>query len=216
MKKLLNVVFENRSEPFKIIEEDKENIKIMFLKTGSIKVVKRGRQLKYIKDFYNPMHFGKGFIGEGQYSEKEHTKVYDTWRNMLKRCYDTTSHKYKFYGEKGVFVSEKWLNFQNFAKETIEMQNAYKEGYQLDKDIKIKGNLEYSLEKCLFVKAEDNLKQSMREQKLKVIHLETKNELIFDSISEAARQLNLQTANINKVLRGVRKHHKNFSFERVE
>ena len=57
---------------------------------------------------------------------------------------------------------------------------------------------------------------SMRKQKIKVICLKTKKETFYDSISEAARQLNLQTANINKVLRGIRKHHKNFSFERVE
>lgn len=216
MKKLLNMVFENRSEPFKVIEENKETIKIIFLKTNATKTVRRGRQLRYIKDFYNPMHFEKGFIGEGIYSEKENPKIYDTWRNMLKRCYDVKSIKYKFYGEKGVFVSERWLNFQNFAKDTKQMKNSYIEGYQLDKDIKIKGNLEYCMEKCSFVKAEENLKESMREQKIKVICLKTKKETFYDSISEAARQLNLQTANINKVLRGIRKHHKNFSFERVE
>ena len=216
MKKLLNMVFENKNEPFKIIEENKETIKIIFLKTNSIRIIKRGRQNRYVKDLCNPMHFKKGFIGEGEYSEKKHTQVYDTWRNMLKRCYDAKNYKYKFYGEKGVFVCERWLNFQNFAKDTLNMENSYKKGFQLDKDIKEKGNLEYSLEKCMFVKAEENLKESMKEQKLKVIHIETKKELLFDSISEAARQLNLQTANINKVLRGIRKHHKNFSFERVE
>ena len=216
MKKLLNVVFENRSEPFKVIEENKETIKIIFLKTNYIRIVARGRELRYIKDFFNPLHCGKGYIGEGSYSEKEHNQVYNTWRNMLKRCYDKKNHKYKFYGEKGVFVSERWLNFQNFAKDTIQMKNSYNEGYQLDKDIIVKGNLEYCLEKCIFVKAEENLKESMKEQKLKVICLKTKKETFYNSVSEAARALNLQTSNINKVLRGTRKHHKNFSFERVE
>lgn len=71
---------------------------------------------------------------------------------MLCRCY---SHKYQ---EKkptyiGCYVCEEWLSFSNF-KEWFD--NNYREGYQLDKDILVKGNKIYSPETCCFVPQEIN------------------------------------------------------------
>ena len=44
-----------------------------------------------IKCVYERCVFGVGYLGEGKYNSCENgktTKCYDTWYNMLKRCYD--------------------------------------------------------------------------------------------------------------------------------
>lgn len=42
------------------------------------------------------------------------TKIYSVWSNMKNRCYNQSYHKYKYWGGRGIKVSEKWLNFVNF------------------------------------------------------------------------------------------------------
>ena len=54
---------------------------------------------------------------------------------------------------KDVTVCEEWHNFQNFAK---WFEDNYVEGFELDKDILVKGNKIYSPETCCFVPKEIN------------------------------------------------------------
>ena len=99
---------------------------------------------------------GIGYLGEGKYKVLENgkkTKVYDTWHNMLERCY---SEKYPTY--KDCEVCEEWHNFQNLGKWCEE--NYYEvEGQRmnLDKDILVKHNKIYSPETCIFVPQAINL-----------------------------------------------------------
>ena len=107
-----------------------------------------------IKCPYEPRFYRKGFIGEGQYRityNKKQTKCYNTWCNMLKRCYSEEYHKKK-PTYRDCKVCDEWLNFQNFAKWYEE--NYYKianEEMHLDKDILYKGNKLYSPNTCVFV-----------------------------------------------------------------
>ena len=95
-----------------------------------------------------------GFLGEGKYNTKENgkkTKCYQTWFNMLIRCYDD-EYKNKKTTYKDATVCEEWHNFQNFAKWYEENYYGVKdEEMQLDKDILIKGNKIYSPQTCVFV-----------------------------------------------------------------
>lgn len=79
-------------------------------------------------------------------------KSYSCWKAMLQRCYDEKfRNKWQSYAE--VVVCEEWLNYQNFA--TWYTAN-YIEGWQLDKDIKSKGNKIYSPNTCMFVPKDIN------------------------------------------------------------
>lgn len=72
---------------------------------------------------------------------------YQTWRNMLKRCYSTKSlERYPTY--KDCTVSKEWHTFSNF-KAWMEMQEW--EGLELDKDTITKGNKVYGPDTCVFV-----------------------------------------------------------------
>jgi hypothetical protein len=74
-------------------------------------------------------------------------KYYETWKNMLQRCYDS-KYQAKEPTYVGCIVCEEWLTFSNF-KEWMETQDW--EGKCLDKDILIQGNKIYSPETCIFV-----------------------------------------------------------------
>lgn len=85
--------------------------------------------------------------------------LYRLLRTMKSRCYYVDDDHYPFYGAKGVTICDEWLNdfisFYNWC-----MENGYKRGLQIDKDIKAKElgvepNL-YSPERCMFVTSKEN------------------------------------------------------------
>lgn len=78
------------------------------------------------------------------------TPSYQAWCSMLQRCYST-----KYQNRKDTYVGcsvcEEWLIFSNFKRWFDSDENGYKDGYQLDKDIIIKGNKVYSPSTCCIV-----------------------------------------------------------------
>lgn len=77
----------------------------------------------------------------------KHMLSYRYWRAMIQRCYDEKFLKnHNTYV--GCCVCDEWLFFSNFKK---WFDKNYVENYELDKDILVKGNKEYSPEKCCFV-----------------------------------------------------------------
>ena len=83
------------------------------------------------------------------------TKPYVLWREMLRRCYvDSIKERTPNYKECTVDVQfHKYSYFQDWCNKQIGFNN---EGWQLDKDILVKGNKLYSPETCCFVPKEIN------------------------------------------------------------
>jgi hypothetical protein len=49
------------------------------------------------------------------------TSIYMIWRNMRRRCYDKSYPDYKYYGERGITVCDRWRNsFDNFLQDMGE------------------------------------------------------------------------------------------------
>lgn len=112
-----------------------------------------------IRNPYAPTICGIGIIGN-KYSSvleddgKKHTLEYQTWINMLKRCYDEKSRdRNKSY--KDVSVCNEWKYFENFYEWYISQENyeilISTSKPNLDKDILCKGNKIYSPDKCTLV-----------------------------------------------------------------
>lgn len=77
------------------------------------------------------------------------TPLYKVWRSIKARCYNKKCKAYKDYGGRGVIMCEEWVkDFYSFYSWAIG--NGYKEGLQIDKDIKGNGLL-YSPTTCIFV-----------------------------------------------------------------
>jgi hypothetical protein len=108
-----------------------------------------------VKDSLKPLIFGVGFFGSGPYKARENGKLtvrYNTWADMLQRCYDPKWHEKK-PTYKGCSVVPAWHNYQLFSE---WFDKNYIEGFHLDKDIKVDGNKVYGPDTCLFVSLQDN------------------------------------------------------------
>jgi hypothetical protein len=76
------------------------------------------------------------------FSHKE--ALYETWRNMKRRCLDPKNKRYAHYGEKGVFVCEEWEKDYSKFREW-----AYANGYSKELTIdRINNNGNYEPANC--------------------------------------------------------------------
>lgn len=82
-------------------------------------------------------------------------RSYRVWHNLIDR---TLNPKVKeiMPTYRDVTICDEWLTYSNFKKWFDDVNNGYREGYQLDKDILIKGNKVYSPNTCCFVPPEIN------------------------------------------------------------
>lgn len=99
---------------------------------------------------------GVGILGFGKYKSKvgnAHSKSYQAWIDMLRRCYDEKRPFYFRYGGSGVTVCEEWKTYQNFAE---WYENNYIEDYAMDKDLIDYKSKTYSPETCTFIPTKVN------------------------------------------------------------
>lgn len=71
---------------------------------------------------------------------------YNSWCNMLRRCYCSTSNNDPTYA--GCTVCEEWKYFSNFK---TWYDTNYIEGFHLDKDILVENNKVYSPDTCRYI-----------------------------------------------------------------
>lgn len=109
---------------------------------------------------------------------KAHTRLYEIWSGMKKRCYNKNFEKYNHYGGRGVKVSEEWKeSFIAFEKWAIK--NGYNDNLTIDRS-DVNGNYEPS--NCTWI---PQTKQTLNTRKsIKITYKgQTKN------ASEWAREL---------------------------
>ena len=70
------------------------------------------------------------------------------WRRMMDRCYNLNHSTYQNYGAIGAFVCAEWHDYPTYRDWVMTQDH---NGKELDKDILIRGNLEYSPVTCKFV-----------------------------------------------------------------
>ena len=154
------------SGDFKVLKyNDSYNVEIQFLKTGyettvQLTNIRNGE----IKDPYSPSVFGVGILGS-RYPYKingRNTKEYVLWKSMLQRCYsDVFKKKHSTY--EGCGVSDNFKSYEYFYEWCNRQVGFGVEGFELDKDLLIKGNKVYSESTCVFVPTEINLLLVKRE-----------------------------------------------------
>ena len=71
----------------------------------------------------------------------EHTRIYESWHQMKKRCNNPKDHNYKNYGGRGISVCEGWDRYENFRDWALG--NGYNDELTLDR-IDVDGNYEPS------------------------------------------------------------------------
>lgn len=97
-------------------------------------------------------------------SNKTHGKsnqpIYNRYRAMMSRCYDSKSIQYKNYGERGILVDEDWHTFEGFFS---DMGYPPTPKHQIDR---INNDGPYSRENCRWITAKENVKNSPKTLKL--------------------------------------------------
>ena len=137
---------------------DSYNIGIKFVNTGFEMFARLGdiRNGK-VKDRLSPSVHGVGIVGT-EYPIRVSgvlTKEYELWKSMLKRCY-SDAFKKKRPTYEGCGVSDKFKNYEYFYEWCHKQTGFNNEGWQLDKDLLIKGNKVYSENTCVFIPSEIN------------------------------------------------------------
>ena len=132
-------------------------VKIRFINTNHIKEeyissVRSG----CVRDDSIPTTCGFGFFDvEGASIGRNAIREYRLWNAMINRCYnENLRHKNPTY--KDCSVSEEWRYLSNFEEWCHQQIGFNIEGFELDKDILVKGNKVYAPETCCFVPKEIN------------------------------------------------------------
>ena len=147
------------SGDFKIVKyNDSGNVEIQFINTGfetSVQLtnIRNGE----IKDPYLPSVFGVGVLGTKYPSTINgvNTKEYVLWVHMLQRCYSDSFKKRRPTYE-DCKCSENFKSYEYFYEWCHSQIGFDNEGWQLDKDLLIKGNRVYSADSCIFIPQEIN------------------------------------------------------------
>lgn len=121
-----------------------------FTTTARLDHIKRGG----VRDRFHRENFGVGYLGSMD-GVVDHQRLRSKWGGMLNRCYN-----HKYHERKPTYrdcrVSEYFQNFTNFYYWANAQVGFDIVGWELDKDILIRGNKVYSEDTCVFVPREIN------------------------------------------------------------
>ncbi len=169
---------------------------------------------KSVKDLFKKSVYGVGCYGVYDKNDEDLNMLKNTWRDMLRRCYDKKNKAYKSYGAKGVHVSPRWLVFANFQKDVKEIANwslkkTYPTEYSIDKDILFASN-RYSKETCMWASREEQDLNHGQNRPFKSTDPKG-DEKIFISFGQAFRKYGLNIGAIHRCLNKKLKTHKGWS-----
>ena len=159
-KDCVGKVYKSKSSgDFKILKyNDRANVEIQFLKTGFETIAELGNiRNGRVKDPRSPSVFGVGVSGTKYQFRIDgvKTKEYALWCDMLRRCYsDDFKKRQPTYD--GCEVSDNFKSYEYFYEWCHKQIGFGVEGFELDKDLLIKGNKVYSESTCVFLPSEIN------------------------------------------------------------
>jgi len=130
----LGKTFEGKYGKFiveKVIKAGKKNtspiLQIMFLTTGFRNVVRKDCITNNkVKDYYFPNISNVACLGvydKNNLSSNLFKNILSTWKSMVNRCYYKKNQNYKYYGEKGIYVDDRWLVFEYFVEDISKLEN---------------------------------------------------------------------------------------------
>jgi len=148
--------------------------------------------------------FGVGIIETWRGIKKR--PLFNTWYNMISRCYNYYDPNFSVYGGRGVYVSDDWLNFKLFDEEVKTILNYSNKlndphKYQLDKDYL--GGKCYSKENCIWFSTENNSRLTTKN--FEYIISNGEKTITTTNIQGTANELGIEPTNLNRVCSGVRK-----------
>jgi hypothetical protein len=131
------------------------------------------------------MNFKHGFYKTGKES-----RIYQIWKDMLKRCSNRNNKDYKNYGDRGITVCERWLDKENGFKNFLEdMGEPSSKHHSIDR---INNDLGYYKENCRWATSKEQARNTSRSR---IIVFNEKTQCVSDLANDH---------NINKNVLGYR------------
>ena len=164
--------------------------------------------------------YGVGYMGAYDSLDPHYNMLVETWRSMIRRCYDETSKTWDGYGGAGIHVDESWHCFAQFQKDAKKLRNwemkvEYHSEFSLDKDCLRASNV-YRRDTAMW--ASDIMQNANRcnTNPFTAISPEGNTE-VFSSIGRMSREHNLNVSAIHRCLEGqLHTHHGWSEFARIE
>lgn len=151
---------------YEITAKNEDRIFVKFHNTGYEcdfnRTVLYGNQ---VKDYMQPTVFGVGYLGEPTINDCDPTKllIIKLWRGMFSRCYDV-----KKLNERATYrdctINKEWHSLANFKRWCLSQFDAghYQSGWELDKDLLVRGNKVYGPDTCCFLPERLNQLQQVK------------------------------------------------------
>lgn len=176
-------------------------------------ILHRGKDVN-LRDTY-----GVGYYGDANFKDPNYSWLVDTWRQMIRRCYDPKCKSFKGYGAQGVHVDTRWHSFADFQQDVATipgwvMKLEYPDQYSLDKDILHASN-RYGPETCIW--ANQVAQDVNRVNSTPVLATTPTGERIMrPSIRSFRRNEGLNSSAVHRCLTGLlHKHHGWSDFEKM-
>lgn len=195
-------------------KKGRSRFRIKFHNTGSELEVPYGRvQTNTVKDPWVPSVLGVGAWGEPDKTDPQFEMLSNTWRDMLKRCYDERSKSYPASGGKGIHVVPSWLVFSNFQQDVKKLPGwglklCWPTKYSIDKDYSASNR--YSLNTCRWSSKEEQGYNTTTNRPFTATSPEGLTEA-FASFGQAHRKHGLNLSAMHRCLEGKLHTHKGWS-----
>ena len=159
-----------------------------------------------------------GYNGHLRSSSDLHKMLYNTWAEMLHRCYNENRKHYTHYGAKGIHVDKEWWNFETFVLDVQKLEGwllkqTWPDDYQLDKDFR--NSNKYGPEYCVWLHKND---QKLNTDKTKLIRIEKGEDFLYETanLKKWCENNKVDYSTACKCLKGERKQTKGYTFTPVE
>lgn len=137
--------------------EGAKNVHIKFTKTGYETITATNHiHSGLIRDRLKPSLYGVGIIGSDLATIGGiRDATYSLWKDMFYRCYSKKGKNLSTYEDSE--VAGNFIYYSFFKEWCLKQKGFGNKGWQLDKDILVKGNKIYSEDTCCFVPKEINM-----------------------------------------------------------
>ena len=140
------------------------------------------------------------------------TSFYGIWGNIKRRCLNSKSADFRYYGGRGIKLCDEWLDFMNFKSDMYKSYLEHKEKHKTTTIERINNDGNYEPSNCKWATRSE---QNANSRAAKWFTAFSPRGETFQSKDQTAfgREHDLQQSLINKVLRGVLPHYKRWTFK---